>query len=365
MDVIDEVDPSLVVLEVFLRPAIDAVYNRSRLHAYISPLTPLEHFLLDQPYGSWLWKYPVMGSGIPFPVPWTRLLENIYINLRYYYSLFRMAPQTDKKKNLESKGLVHPISWFNFRNADVPWISQALPGASTPVDVLPQNVTLTGPIILSTETAEEQAPELTKWLARAPTVLISLGTIFIYTEAQATAMAQAIADTLVLRSDLQVLWKFMKATDADGTTYDDEFLEPLRPFIESGRLKMESWLDVQPVTLLETGHIILSVHHGGAGCYHEALATGVPQMVLPQWADHFSFAQLTQDIGVGVWGCSDASPFWAAACLRDAFVTVLDSDRSVQIQEKAKYFGEIAKSNPGQYVAAREIAKWAASGYAA
>lgn len=84
-------------------------------------------------------------------------------------------------------------------------------------------------------------------------------------------MAQAITDILAWRSDLQVLWKFIRATDANGATYGDEFLEPLRPYLENERLRMESWLDVQPVTLLETGHIVLSVHHGGAGCYHEAL----------------------------------------------------------------------------------------------
>ncbi|KAI0914220.1 hypothetical protein F4823DRAFT_573654 [Ustulina deusta] len=363
-DIIDEVDPSLLVLDVFVRPAHDAARNRSRLHAFISPLTPIETFPLEQPYGGWLWKYPIQGSGIPYPVPWTKLPENIYINIRYFYAMLRMRHYTAVQKYLESNGIIHPVNWFNLRNADVPWFTQALPGASTPVDVLPQNVTLTGPIILSLSRAEEQAPALTEWLARTPTVLLSLGSLFIWTEAHATAMAQAIADMLVWRSDLQVLWKFVKAPiDNEGTTYGDEFMTPLRPFLEDGRLRIESWLDVQPVSLLETGHIVASVHHGGAGCYHEALGTGVPQIVLPQWLDLYSFAQLAQDIGVGVWGCRDASPFWTASCLRDAFVTVLGGESGDLIREKAKGFGEIAQRSPGQYVVAREIAKLAASGY--
>ncbi|KAI0433091.1 hypothetical protein F5Y09DRAFT_300247 [Xylaria sp. FL1042] len=362
-DVIDEVDPSLVVLDDFFRPAIDAARHSSRLHAFISPLTPAETFLLEQPYGEWLWKYPVLGSGIPYPVPWTKMLENIYNNARYFYSMLRMSHYKPIQKYLESKGLIHPVNWFSLHNADVPWITQALPGASTPLDVIPQNVTLTGPIILSLSPAEEEAPKLTEWLARAPTMLISLGSLFIWTEAHAIAMAQAIADVLNWRPDLQILWKFRKAPyDAEGTTYGDEFMTPLRPF-ENGRLKIESWLDVQPVSLLETGHIVASVHHGGAGCYHEALGTGVPQVVLPQWMDHYSFAQLAQDIGVGVWGCRDASPFWETACLRDAFTTVLSDESGAPIREKAKGFGELVQSNPGQYVAAREIAKLAASGY--
>ncbi|KAI1753295.1 hypothetical protein F4782DRAFT_497441 [Xylaria castorea] len=46
----------------------------------------------------------------------------------------------------------------------------------------------------------------------------------------------------------------------------------LRPYLENGRLKIESWSEVPPVSLLETRHIVASVHHGGAGCYSEALA---------------------------------------------------------------------------------------------
>ncbi|KAI8951441.1 hypothetical protein F4801DRAFT_589656 [Xylaria longipes] len=363
-DIIDEVDPSLVVLDPTLRPAIHAARNSSRLHAFISPLTPIESFPLEQPYFGWLWKYPVMGSGIPYPVPWSQFLENIYINLQYFYAMLRMSGFTDVKKYIASKGLIDSVNWFNIRNDDVPFFSQALPGASIPVEVIPQNVTLTGPIILSVSRAEEEAPALAEWLARAPTMLISFGSLFLWTEYHATIMAQAIADTLAWRPDLQVLWKFMKVPyDAEGRTYGDEFMAPLHPYLENGRLKMESWLEVQPVSLLETGHIVASVHHGGAGCYSEALGTGIPQIILPLWLDHYSFAQLAQTAGIGIWGCPDASPWWTAACLRDAFITVLGGESGDAIRNKAKYFGDIAQRDPGQNVVAREIAKLAGSGY--
>ncbi|KAI0546300.1 hypothetical protein F4679DRAFT_557975 [Xylaria curta] len=364
LDIIDEVDPSIVVLDTSLRPAIHAARNSSRLHAFISPLTPIENFPLEQPYLGWLWKYPVMGSGIAFPIPWAKFLENLYINIQYYYAMLHVSRFTETRKYIASKGLADSVNWYNIRNDDTPYFTQALPGASIPVDVLPQNVTLTGPILLSISPAEEQATALTEWLARAPTVLVSLGSMFVWTESHATIMAQAIADTLAWRSDLQVLWKFMKLPyDAEGTTYGDEFMTPLRPYLENGRLKIESWLEVQPVSLLETGHIVASVHHGGAGCYSEALATGVPQLVLPQWLDHYSFAQLAQNVGVGIWGCPDASPWWTTACLSDAFATVLGNASGDAIRNKAKYFSEIALRDPGQHIAAREIAKLAASGY--
>ncbi|KAI3321746.1 glycosyltransferase family 1 protein [Xylariaceae sp. AK1471] len=375
--IIDEVDPALVVLDTFLRPAIDATRNRSRLHAFISPLTPLEIFPLEQPHGSWLWKYPVyvihlrygqMGNwhGLRYTIscPMGEATTEHIINIRYFYAMLRMPHYIATQKYLQSKGLTDPVSWFNMHNADVPWFTQALPEASTPLDVIPPNVTYTGPIILSLSPAEEQSPVLTEWLARAPTVLINLGGLFQWTEGHATVMVQAVVDTLLARSDLQVLWKFRKAPrDATGTTYGDEFMAPLRPFLESGRIKMESWLEVEPTSLMETGHIVASVHHGGAGCYHEALRTGVAQIVLPQWLDHYNFAQLAEDVGVGVWGCREASPYWAVECLRDAFSTIMSSEAGERIREAAKRFGEVDQSDPGQYFAAREIAKLAASGY--
>lgn len=39
-----------------------------------------------------------------------------------------------------------------------------------------------------------------------------------------------------------------------------------------GRFRLENWLNADPAALLEIGHIILSVHHGGSNCYHEAVA---------------------------------------------------------------------------------------------
>ncbi|RYP71923.1 hypothetical protein DL771_004526 [Monosporascus sp. 5C6A] len=360
--VIDEVDPALVVLDVFFRPAIHATRKQNRLHAFITPNTLIESFPLEQPYLGWLWN---MGSGIPYPIPWSRIPENIYMNLRYFYALLRMPHYRATQKFLESKGLTDRVRWFNLHNPDVPWFSQALPGASTPLDVIPPNVTCTGPMSLSLSTAEEQSPALARWLARSPTVLINLGSLFSWTENHAAAMAHAVADVLRERTDLQVLWKFRKAVvDAEGTTYSDEFASPVHPFLESGRVKMEPWLEVDPTPLLETGHIVASVHHGGAGCYHEALGTGVPQVVLPLWLDHYSFAQLVEDVGIGAWGCRETSPYWTAECLRHALLKVLDgSESGIAMREKARRFGDLAQRDPGQYVAARGIAKLAASGY--
>ncbi|KAI1388986.1 uncharacterized protein F4822DRAFT_404610 [Hypoxylon trugodes] len=363
IEIIDEVDPSLIVLDVFVRPAIDATRKRNRLHSVITPNYLIDNFAIYQPYLSWLWKYPIGSSGIPYPIPWSRIPENIYLGIRYYYAMLLMPHHRATLKYLATKGLTDRVTWFNVYRPDVPWFTQNLLGASIPMMYTPPNVTSTGPMMISLSTVEEESPELAKWLARGPTVLVNLGSLYMWTEAQASSMAEAIAHTLSENPNLQVLWKFRKTPiDASGTVYSDEFKEPLLPFIKNGRMRMEAWLDVEPTALLESGHIVASVHHGGAGCYNEALGNGVPQIALPQWVDHYNFASLAEDIGVGVWGCQETSPYWTTECLREAFATIVDrNETSAAIREKARYFGEIVQRDPGQHIVAREIAKLAAS----
>lgn len=58
-EIIDQVDPSLVLLDIFFRPGLDAARDRKRLHAFVVPNIPVDVFPLHQPFGKWLWKYPV------------------------------------------------------------------------------------------------------------------------------------------------------------------------------------------------------------------------------------------------------------------------------------------------------------------
>ena len=57
-ELIDEIDPAVVVLDPVLRPATEAAKDANRLHAVISPMT-LEYFITDQPWGQFFWKYPL------------------------------------------------------------------------------------------------------------------------------------------------------------------------------------------------------------------------------------------------------------------------------------------------------------------
>lgn len=214
-----------------------------------------------------------IGSGLPFPVPWRLVPKNILLQLRFIMGIV-YTPNLDKKRAyLTERGVKDPINFMEVHRDDVPWLSMSFPEAGLPLDYIPPNVTSCGPIVLDVAPAEEQNPELTAWLKRAPTMLVNLGSSVSYTRSRAVTMAEALK-TVLDTTDVQVLWKFRKvrASALNSTeAYGDDWREPFEKYIANGRLRLESWLNVDPTALLNTGDIAVSVHHGGANCYFETV----------------------------------------------------------------------------------------------
>ncbi|GKT44281.1 glycosyltransferase sdnJ [Colletotrichum spaethianum] len=57
-DLIRDIDPALVVLDMLLRPGMDATRIDNRLHAVLSPNVLVDAFGIEQPWLSGFWKYP-------------------------------------------------------------------------------------------------------------------------------------------------------------------------------------------------------------------------------------------------------------------------------------------------------------------
>ncbi|KAI1824936.1 hypothetical protein F4861DRAFT_504101 [Xylaria intraflava] len=357
MEIIDAVDPAIVVLDTAFKPTVDATQHKNRLYAYLTPNILADAFFGDQPYGGMFWKYPRMGTGFSFPLPWWEIPQNVYITARYIYTLLNRPTFRATRALLKEHGIPNLVT---LARPDRPWISQDTPGASIPLEFIPPNVTRVGPITVDDGPAMEQDPELASWLSEAPTILINLGSLFTYTEEQATTMALAIAGVLA-KTNVQVLWKMAKETPYSDTGYTS----PVRSDIEKGRLRITNWLSVSPVSILGTGHVVASVHHGGANCYHESIAAGTPQVIIPMWLDLYNYAQMVEDIGVGVYATRGTAPEWTAENLRDSFLRVIDGgEDSVRMRNTAKELGESARKEPGRLVAAREIVQFARSGCA-
>ena len=261
---IDEIDPAVIIIDTFLGPAVDAARDKNRLHAFITPNILSDLLPAKQPMWTLFWKYPALGSGFPYPVPWNLIPANVYINFKIIRAMLYLPNITAKKLFLEKKGIKRPIDFMGLYRPDVPWLTQTLPGAHLPLATIPRNVTLTGPVNLAgLEEKSSAAIELLGWIKK-PTVLISLGSGFKYVENQARVMLEAMQNVLE-ETEVQILWKMDKLE-----LFDDQFLKAAMRD-SAGRLRIETWLEVEPPTLLQDGNILAFVHHGGAGSYHDSI----------------------------------------------------------------------------------------------
>ncbi|EEH48457.1 uncharacterized protein PADG_04536 [Paracoccidioides brasiliensis Pb18] len=349
---INEIDPAVTVIDTLFAPGADAVTSLTRKYILMSANALSDNFAGSQPRAAMLWKFPAFSSGYPFPVPWYLIPANILYNLRLLKTIAFGPLQRELTAHTKSQGLGKPRDVFNIYDKNVPWLSPSLVESDYPL-VIPSNVTPCGPIFLSLGSIPERDPELAAWLERAPTVLVNLGSMTTYSQADAEEMVGAIR-ILLDNTGVQVLWKFFKRHD-----YSDDFLIPLADDLASGRVRIEGWISVEPASLLESGHIVLSVHHGGSNSFHEAIGTGIPQIALPLWVDCYGYAVRAEWLEVGIWGSRKTAPSWTAKELGQAFLTAVgDGAEAKFMAEKARKLGELAKKAPGRVVAARKIVEY-------
>ncbi|WP_018501577.1 glycosyltransferase [Parafrankia discariae] len=153
--------------------------------------------------------------------------------------------------------------------------------------------------IRSTAWADAQAP-VPGWLtapAERPRVYVTLGTVSF----GAVEVIRAVVDDLAAL-DVDVLV-------AAGPEGDPAALGPLPE-----RVRVERFVAQSRVL----GLVDVAVHHGGSGTVLGALANGVPQVLLPQGADHFHNAWLLAERGAArVFHNETRQPGDVAAAVRD------------------------------------------------
>lgn len=133
--------------------------------------------------------------------------------------------------------------------------------------IIPPKVACVGPILQAVEPVKDKDRDLADWLARGPTVLIVLGSMFDIRPAYAQELVKALRQILDTRKDVQVLWKYQSSEVKSASA-----LEPLQDLVSEDRLRVVDWLEADPLAVLQTGHICCSVNHGGSNSYHEAMA---------------------------------------------------------------------------------------------
>lgn len=76
-----------------------------------------------------------------------------------------------------------------------------------------------------------------------------------------------------------------------------------------------------------------------------AYSAGVPQVVLPAWADNYDYAQRVELLGVGRCGNKTTKPRWTSEELSDEMLEVLVGDNAAVIKEKALHLQQVCRKN--------------------
>jgi UDP:flavonoid glycosyltransferase YjiC (YdhE family) len=176
----------------------------------------------------------------------------------------------------KARGLKDVIPIFKPYEIDRQYLCPSLPETEFPM-TMPGNVTSCGPLLLPSTLVSDTDTELLSWLKRKPTVLISMGTLVIMDNSLNQEIASGLRVFLSRHPDVQILWKIQKRYSYEEVNYQnlgapDEIIHGLLAAeIASDQVRIVNWLKADPVSILESSHIVCSVHHGGSNTYHEAI----------------------------------------------------------------------------------------------
>jgi len=371
LNVVEKVNPDLVVVDPLFTPGLDAVRSIGERFVVLSPNTFKEH--VAQPKLGNLWKYPMYASfhmrvcmcavltgdrlcsGYPYPLPWSLMLPNALLALRLLSSV-KSSPQLKQVERARKRnGIKHAIPDMLINPDDKKVLNVLLPGHAEcefPC-FLPEKFTLCGPILRPYAPICDEHPDLAHWLAQRPTVLVSLGSLVVFTPAMERQFARGLRMLLGTRPDMQVLWKLPRAEPQSAS--QGQTLEYLSTEISEGRVRTMPWLPVEPICILQSGRVECIVHHGGANTFYEAIRAGVPQVVLPIWLDTYDFAHRVEYLGVGVWGNRQNAPAVKGYELGQTLKRMLASVQKIKVQRRAREVASELGSKEGRVVACEKI----------
>ncbi|ATY63705.1 UDP-glucoronosyl and UDP-glucosyl [Cordyceps militaris] len=356
--VMGDLQPDLIVVDNLFTPAVTICYKLKPNWMVLSPNTYKEFALAKQPDQQYYWKYPPPRSTIPFPVPWYQM-PLVYYMVRKMYLNHNDPFMLGHAEQMKAAIDTDYADWAYISIIPPDGLKVLLatrPEIDFPFDVKPEHMVPCGPIVRPSLPIQDADADLAKWLAGRPTVLVNLGTHASYDARHAGGMAGAL-DLLLeaakkSQKPLQVLWKLNKRDDFDSSE------KTLTEFSTKwgDAVKVVGWLDVEPTSILESGHAVCSVNHGGANSFFEAISAGVPQVVLPVWGDTYDFAKRAEWLGVGKFGSPKHAPKVDRRELGRALKEVVLGARASKFKAKAVELATLCKDGGGgRHVAAKTI----------
>ena len=323
-------------------------------------------------------------SGYPYPLPRNLIFQNTMLAIRFLVTYKTDRQVRDVEKHRKANGLSGSIPDMTIDSNDKNVLAVILASRleyEYPC-FLPSKFVLCGPIIRPFTPIAEENPDLARWLAQCPTVLVNLGSIAQFSPTIEREFARAVRSILEVRGSAQVLWKLPRpasATSPSGVITDPTAVDILSYFMEQDRLRTMTWLPMEPSSLLQSGHVKCVVHHGGANSYHEAIrcvilkifispfdityllthtcSAGVPQVIAPIWFDTFDFAQRVEYLGIGYWGNQLHAPGVFGPELGQAVKRILFTERGHKITKRAREMAAKVGSKEGRVLACEKIMK--------
>ncbi|KAL1739036.1 glycosyltransferase family 1 protein [Schizophyllum fasciatum] len=341
---IERVDPHLIIIDTLFGQAVDACNLLGRPYNVLSPLLASMVCLQNQSLGAL--RYPLPGTGLPYPLT----LTTIPLNLLHIAAM-----------------VYHGMTSSQLRGVNAARAARGIPGAYQGLECLrvapdrayitpgvrevdlpfkkPATLHLCGPISNDFKSLSESDPELAHWLDRAPTVMMIMGTHFDYDEPLARRVLNGLLDGV--DPDMQILWKVPNRKELDRV-----FDELLPTAHDRARVRAVTWFEAEPAAILEHGNVVAYVHHGGANSYFECTRAGKPHVVLPQWADTYYNAVAVEYAGLGVYGNKTCAPDVDAKELGVALARVTSGQEGAQFQAKAREAGVKCREAGGRKTAA-------------
>ena len=133
----------------------------------------------------------------------------------------------------------------------------------------------------------------------------------------------SLPSPLVTRNKHRFLWKLPRTFSSRLAEFYPTFLDTAQTH---GRVRIENWIDY-PHAVLQHRSAVAFVHHGGANSFVEAGWCGVPQVILPQWADCYDTAAQAERLGLGVTNKDGADvPYLSVPVFTELLSTLLASE---------------------------------------
>ncbi|WWD00742.1 hypothetical protein V866_007677 [Kwoniella sp. B9012] len=353
--IIQDVNPDYILVDPLLSSARDAIRKSGKKAILLTPNTAKEAALSEQGLG--VFAIPAVCTAYKYPIPWYLLPANTFITLFFAIWLFLIDGKHKKlNKARNQAGYEGVLPLFDRDSiSETSVICMSTVGAELPL-IIPDWVKCCGPIIQKSKKLAEVDPKSYEWCNLRPTVLVSLGTNLKYSEKDANEMLRSLRVLLGIRKDIQVLWKLKKLGEYDlPEVVGDE---------DPDRLRIVDWLEADPFSILQSGNVVCFVSHGGSNSYHEALYAGIPQVILPAWADCYDFTARLRYLGIGAWGNPKACPGCSEPELTKALLQVIgrtpEDVAAKTMRERARELGRLVTDNytrEGRDVAADHI--WA------